>query len=165
MKRTWMTLMAVALTLTFVGCAGPEQKMGRGLNNVTEFARLGEIRRSMEQTTLWDGPNAGYTTGFLRGFHRSLARTGIGIYEVVTAPFPPYGPVLSDTQGLYPDPSIKTRKYPWGGLRLPEQPVYPESYQPGFISGSLLNTDTSLGFSGGDVLPMVPGSRFHIFDN
>jgi putative exosortase-associated protein (TIGR04073 family) len=158
-------LLAGTLTLTMAGCAGPEQKMGRGLNNLTEFTRLGDIRRSMEQTALWDGPSAGYTTGFLRGFNRSLARTGIGIYEVVTAPIPPYGPVLSDTEGLYPDPSIKTRNYPWGGLALPERPVFPASYEPGFISGSLFNTDTYLGFSGGDVAPMVPGSRFHIFDN
>ena len=28
------------------GCAGPEQKLGRGVNNMTEITRLGELRRS-----------------------------------------------------------------------------------------------------------------------
>jgi len=28
-----------------------------------------------------------------------------------------------------------------------------------------LQPDTALGFSGGDLAPMIPGSRFRIFDN
>jgi hypothetical protein len=43
--------------------------------------------------------------------------------------------------------------------------VYPDSYKPRLLSDSTFDTDTSLGFSGGDVMPFVPGSRFHIFDN
>jgi hypothetical protein len=27
-----------------------------------------------------------------------------------------------------------------------------------------MSPDTSLGFSGGDIIPFIPGSRFHIFD-
>src|SRR6478609_3946999 len=62
----------IAASLTVIGifssgCAGPEQKFGRGVNNVTEFARMGEIRRSMEQTALWDSPEQAYTLGFMRG--------------------------------------------------------------------------------------------------
>jgi len=45
------------------GCAGPEKKLGRGLNNITEFVRLGEIQRSIEQTALWEGPRTAFTTG------------------------------------------------------------------------------------------------------
>jgi len=156
---------AAALALTLAGCAGPEQKLGRGINNLTEFVRGGEIRRSMEQTALWDGTDAAYTTGFIRGFNRSLARTGIGLYEIVTAPFPPYGPLFTSTNRIYPDFTVKNRNYPWGGMVLPEQPVYPAAYKPAILSDSIFATDTSLGFSGGDVAPMVPGSRFHIFDN
>ena len=163
--RISQTITAAALALTLAGCAGPEQKFGRGINNLTEFARGGEIRRSMEQTALWDGTDAAYTTGFIRGFNRSLARTGIGLYEVVTAPFPPYGPLFTSTNRLYPDFTVKNRNYPWGGMVLPEQPVYPAAYKPAILSDSIFATDTSLGFSGGDVAPMVPGSRFHIFDN
>ena len=80
-----LSLFAVS-TLIFAGCAGPEHKFGRGMNNVTEVVRMGEIRRSMEQTAIWDGPEAAYTTGFIRGLNRTVARTGIGLYEIVTFP-------------------------------------------------------------------------------
>ena len=33
------------------------------------------------------------------------------------------------------------------------------------VSDSIFDTDTSLGFSGGDVFPFVQGSRFRVFDN
>ncbi len=164
--RSSVYLLAVAvLAITVAGCAGPEKKFGRGLNNLTELARGGEIRRSMEQTALWDGTDAAYTTGFIRGFNRSLARTAIGAYEVVTCPLPPYGPLLTSTNRIYPDFSIRNTKYPWGGMVLPENPVYPENYTPSLLSDSIFATDTSLGFSGGDVMPFVVGSRFRIFDN
>ena len=153
---------AVALT---AGCAGPEKKLGRGMLNMTEFARGGEIRRSMEQTTLWENTESAYTTGFIRGFNRSLARTAIGIYEVVTFPIPSYDPILTSTNRIYPDPNVRNRKFPFGGMVLSEYPTYPDSNRPQVLSDSLFDTDTALGFSGGDVAPMIQGSRFHIFDN
>lgn len=160
-RSVLVLLCAVALA----GCAGPERKFGRGLNNVTEFTRGGEIRRSMEQTALWDGTQAAYTTGLIRGINRSLVRTAIGAYEVVTAPFPPYDPLLTSTNRIYPDFSVRNTKYPWGGMVLPENPVYPANYTPSLISDAMFDTGTSLGFSGGDVAPFVMGSRFRIFDN
>lgn len=163
--RIAVKLSAVLLTVVISGCAGPEQKFGRGIRNVTEFGRGGEIHRSVEQTALWDGPEAGYTTGFIRGFNRSLARTAVGAYEIVTSPFPPYGPVFTPKNRVYPDVNVRNRKYPWGGMMLPENPVTAASYRPGLVSDSIFSTDTSLGFTGGDVLPVVPGSRFRIFDN
>jgi len=163
--RISLSLLALIAMLALTGCAGPERKLGRGINNFTELIRGGEIRRSMEQTALWEGPDVAYTTGFIRGFHRSLARTVIGAYEVVTAPFPPYEPLLTSTTPLYPDFTVRNRSYPWGGMVLPENPVYPDAYRPGILSDSIFSTDTSLGFSGGDVAPFVPGSRFRIFDN
>jgi len=145
MRKTLPYLAVLAITGTLVtGCANTEQKFGRGMSNIFEVARLGEMRRTMEQTALFDSPEAAYTTGFIKGLNRTLARTGIGVYEVVTAPFPPYGPVATD----YLSPG----------------PVYPDNYRPNIIEGSTFATDTNLGFSGGDVLPMVPGSRFRIFD-
>lgn len=130
-----------AITLLAVGCAGPERKLGRGINNVTEFARMGEIRRSVEQTALWEGADSAYTTGFIRGFNRSVARSAVGVYEIVTFPFPSYDPYF-----------------------LPENPVYPDSYKPKLLADPTFETDSALGFSGGDIAPMVPGSRFRIFD-
>jgi putative exosortase-associated protein (TIGR04073 family) len=162
--RIAVSLLAVIIVAALTGCAGPENKFGRGLNNMTALVSGGDIRRSMEQTALWDDPNRAPTTGFVRGFNRAMARTGIGIYEVVTFPLPPYGPLLVPEHNLYPDHSIKTvGRQDWGGLRLPEGPVYPASYKPGLRDNTFMSTDSALGFGGGEVAPMVPGSRFKIF--
>src|SRR5207302_10151555 len=102
--RNSITFLATATVLALFasGCASTdqgfsfEQKFGRGLRNVTEFVRCGEIRRSMEHTALLDGPDMAYTTGFIHGFNRSLARTAIGIYVLVNVPFPPRDHVCYD---------------------------------------------------------------------
>lgn len=138
---------AIAASLLAVGCAGPERKLGRGLNNMTEFARGGELNRSIEQSAVFDGPEVGYTTGFIHGVDRSVKRTFVGIYEVLTFPIPnhlgkDYGPVM-----------------------LPENPVYPDSYRPNMIADTIVSPDAALGFGGGDIAPFSPGSRFRIFDN
>jgi putative exosortase-associated protein (TIGR04073 family) len=163
--RAALFCVSVALVVIVCGCAGPERKLGRGMYNIQEFVRGGEVRRSMEQTALWEGADAAYTTGLIRGFHRSLARTVVGAFEIATAPFPPYGPLLTSTNYIYPDFTVRNKTYPWGGIVLPEYPVYPDAYKPGILSDSIFATDTALGFSGGDVLPFVPASRFKIFDN
>ena len=139
-----LTLTALAAFFTS-GCAGPEEKFGRGMRNTWEVVRMGEMRRSIEQTAVFDSPDMGYTTGFMRGLNRSIVRTGVGVYEIVTAPIPPYHPVL--TRYISPEPSG------------------PESYHAGRISTELFDTDTYMGFSGGDVAPFIPGSRFRVFDN
>ena len=41
----------------------------------------------------------------------------------------------------------------------------PESYKPSSYSDAMFDTDTYTGFSGGEVAPWIPGSRFKIFDN
>src|SRR5213078_5088993 len=117
MGKSLLLLSAAAgLALFASGCASTdqgfafEQKFGRGLRNATEFARGGEIRRSMEQTGLLDGPDVAYSTGFIRGFNKSLVRTGVGVYEMITAPFPPHDPVFTDYMSV--------------------NPVYPDSYKP-----------------------------------
>lgn len=142
MRKLISSISFAALAISLVGCAGPEYKLGRGINNFTEFPRGGEIRRSMEQSALFRGPDVAYTTGFIHGFNRSLLRTAVGAYEIITAPFPPYEPVM-----------------------FPVNPVYPENYKPNVVSDSIFSTDTHLGFSGGDIAPWSPGSRFSIFDN
>jgi putative exosortase-associated protein (TIGR04073 family) len=161
--RIAVPLFALAAVAALTGCAGPESKFGRGVNNLSEAVRGGEMRRAKEQTGLWDGPGQG-PTGFARGFTRTVTRTGIGLYEVVTFPIPPYRPLLAPQSRLYPDPSIKTRKPNWGGLELPEKPVYPDSYKPGLAAYGLFDTDHSIGFSGGEAAPWIPGSRFTVLD-
>ena len=56
------TALIALITVFSVGCAGPENKLGRGVRNFSEFTRLGEFNRSVEQTALWDGPQLAYTT-------------------------------------------------------------------------------------------------------
>lgn len=145
MRKTFSLLaLAVAVGVLTPGCMNIERKFGRGLNNTFEIVRAGEFRRTVEQTALFDSPDEGYTTGFVRGVNRTLARTGLGIYEVVTAPFPPYEPQFTNY--------------------LAPTPVYPDNYVPGLMEDSLFATDTYFGYSGGDIAPWVPGSRFRVFD-
>ena len=42
--------------------------------------------------------------------------------------------------------------------------MYPDAYRPDIIDDSLFSTDTYMGFSGGDVAPFIPGSRFKVFN-
>jgi len=140
---SFLATLAVAGALTS-GCSSAEKKFGRGMSNMAEFARLGEMRRSIEQTALFEQPGGHYATGFIRGLNRTFARTGIGIYEVVTAPIPPYDPVFTDYLKPYP--------------------VYPDNYAPDVIDDPLFATDSDMGFSGGDIAPWFPGSRFKIFN-
>jgi putative exosortase-associated protein (TIGR04073 family) len=145
MKRSFPILIsAIAFTLLATGCAGPEKKLGRGMANLGEIIRWGECRRSIEQTAVFYSPEEAYTRGFITGLNRTLARTGLGLYEVVTFPIPSYDPVLTDY--------------------LAPNPVYPDNYRPNLAADQNFATDTSLGYSGGDVIPIVPGSRYHIFD-
>ena len=81
------------LALVAVGCAGPEQKLGRGISNTAEIVRGGEFSRSMEQHEYFGGPDNGFSIGFVDGVNHTFARTGLGLYEIVTSPIPPYGPV------------------------------------------------------------------------
>ena len=157
-----MLLVVVAVLLA--GCAGPERKFGRGVSNMTELLQMREMRRSVEQTSLWDGKQSGLMTGVARGFTRTMARTFVGTYEVLTFPIPSFEPVLAMDRPIYPDHAIATKKDPYGGLVLPVRPAYPDSYRPERYSSSLFDTDTHLGFTGGSIAPIIPGSRFHIFD-
>jgi len=145
MRNTLPSLASVLVLCALAsGCANAERKFGRGITNMYEIVRLGEARRTIEQSALFGGPEAGYFTGLVRGMNRSLARTGVGIYEIVTAPFPPYDPCFT--------------------YYLTPKPAYPDNYSPDVMSDSLFATDTNLGFSGGDVAPLIPGSRFRVFD-
>jgi len=144
MRQIIFPIVAVLTALFAAGCAGPEQKLGRGLSNTYEIVRMGELRKSVEENSILQVPGSG-CYGFIHGFDRTIARTGLGIYETVTFPIPSYAPICTKT--FTPDPA------------------YPESYKPGLYSDALFDTDTYTGFSGGDIAPYIPGSRFKVFDN
>src|SRR5438105_12690997 len=146
MRNKLPFLAAIVITSALAtSCANVEKKFGRGMSNMFEIVRGGEFRRTMEQSALYDGPDTAYSTGFVQGVNRTMARTGIGVYEIITAPFPPYDPVYTD--------------------HFAPGPVYPDNYTPNILADSMFSTDTSLGFSGGDVAPMIPGCRFKILDS
>jgi putative exosortase-associated protein (TIGR04073 family) len=144
----FLATLAIVGALTS-GCSSAEKKFGRGVSNMAEIARLGEIRRSVEQTTLFANssaePGAHYTAGFVHGLNKTLARTGLGVFEVVTAPFPPYDPLFTNYLKPYPQ--------------------YPDNYKPDIIDDSLFATDNDMGFSGVSIAPWIPGSRFTIFNS
>lgn len=146
-KKSFAIFPFLAASFLFLGCAGPEQKLGRGVANSVEPFRLGELRRSIEQSAVFGSPDQSRTVGVIHGFDRTLARTGSGLYEVLTFPIP------NHAMGDY------------GPIFRPADPVYPDSYKPNWGLTSTLQPNASLDFSGGDVLPLVPGSRFRIFDN
>lgn len=145
MRHLTYLFAAIALTAGLTGCQGPEQKLSRGLSNTMEVVRWGDMRRSIEQNAVFSSPNVNYSYGFVHGFDQSIKRIGLGLYEVVTFPIPSYKPICTGS--------------------VPATPQYPDSYKPGLISGSTFDTDTFTGFSGGDVAPFIPGSRFTIFEN
>src|SRR6478609_1591440 len=146
MTKSLSFLGAVVLLATLaVGCSGPEKKLGRGFNNIYEPLPLADMRRSIEQNSFAAPGEMNYHNGAVAGLNKTVARTGVGIYEIITFPFPPYGPVFTDY--------------------LTPVPQYPDSYKPGPMADSVFATDTDIGFSGGDVAPFLPGSRFRIFEN
>lgn len=144
MQKT-LVLAAIALATVFIaGCAGPEKKFGRGVTNIVEPVRMGEMQRSFEQQAVFY-PNTGYATGMVKGLNRTLARTGLGAFEILTFPIP--------IPGGY-DPI-------WTNY-LSAAPAHPASYKPGLIATPGLDQDIYLGASGGEVAPFVPGSRFNV---
>lgn len=64
-------------------------KLGRGLANITMGPS--EILDSHYSVLQDEGPTAGFFKGMLvQGVSRMFMDAGMGIYEVVTSPFPPY---------------------------------------------------------------------------
>jgi len=151
MRNAIIFLGVSTLTVMLTGCASQQQKLGTGMGNMFEVVRMGEMRRSIEQTAIFESPEAGYTVGAVRGFSRTIERTGLGVWDTATFLVPyKYDPVSAEISKA---------------CDLKPGAVYPESYRPGLISGSIFDTDTYTGFSGGDIAPFVPGSRFKVFDN
>jgi putative exosortase-associated protein (TIGR04073 family) len=145
MRKLFFLFAAIATVVSLTGCQGPEQKLARGMDNTLEIIRWGDMRRSIEQEAIFSAPNISYSYGAVHGFDQSLKRIGLGVLEVVTFPFPPYKPIFTKS--------------------VPAVPQYPDSYRPGLISGTTFDTDTHTGFSGGDVAPFIPGSRFAVFQD
>ena len=139
LKSLFVLAVAGAATL-LTGCNSMEHKLGRGLANIYEPLRMGEMRRSIEQTYLADGPVVADTYGVVHGFDRTVERTLAGVFDVVTFPIPS-------------DPLI-----------LPVNPVFPDSQKP-MTASSAINSSKYIGIGDQPTSPLFPGNQFDPLDN
>lgn len=65
---------------------GPTRKLGRGLANI--MFGVGEIVYQPMLTNEREGNNAAFSYGIVKGVGRFVARTGYGVWDVLTFPFP-----------------------------------------------------------------------------
>lgn len=73
----------------------PAKKLGRGLVNI--LTGWVELPKNIYQTSAESNPFAGITIGLVKGLGMTVVRTGAGIYDTATFPFPlpqGYKPVL-----------------------------------------------------------------------
>ncbi len=78
-------VMAIATT-TVCFAQDPFTKLGRGVaNTLTGWV---ELPKNIYSTSVEDNAFAGMTLGLAKGAGMTLVRTGAGIYEIATFPFP-----------------------------------------------------------------------------
>lgn len=71
------------------------KKLARGLVNIA--TGWVELPKNIYDTTVEDNLFAGLTVGLVKGVGMTIVRTGAGVYELVTFPFPipeDFAPVL-----------------------------------------------------------------------
>jgi putative exosortase-associated protein (TIGR04073 family) len=96
MIRKIMTLIIVVTMLSATAIAQDRRsKLKRGtINLATGWV---ELPRNIYDTSVEDSRLHAATIGVIRGFGMFMVRTGAGVYEIVTAPFPipdGYKPIL-----------------------------------------------------------------------
>ena len=87
-------LMVFCLT-TACFAQDPAKKLGRGVANI--LTGWVEIPKNVYDTSVEDNIFSGITIGLAKGLGMAVVRTGAGVYETVTFPFPipeDYAPVL-----------------------------------------------------------------------
>ncbi|MBW2270586.1 MAG: exosortase system-associated protein, TIGR04073 family [Deltaproteobacteria bacterium] len=154
-RRPRIARCIVLATLLCVGfaAAAPAQEMtatrkfGRGLAGLT----LGvlELPGNMAQEWRNDGPLSGLTVGFIMGVAKIPARTLIGAYEIVSAPFPlPAG---------YEAPLAP--EFPWGYFQAEPGQVYgfSDRYLSAEMAALKLIPGAEVRRSGGALLVRFPG--------
>ncbi len=91
----YTVVFAALLIATTCFAQDPFTKLGRGVaNTLTGWV---ELPKNIYNTSVADNAFAGWTLGLARGAGMTLVRTGAGLYEIVTFPFPlpqDYKPVL-----------------------------------------------------------------------
>lgn len=80
-------VIALMLSVTTVCFAqDPFTKLGRGVANV--LTGWVELPKNIYNTSVEENAFAGLTVGLARGAGMTIVRTGAGIYEIATFPFP-----------------------------------------------------------------------------
>ncbi len=102
MNKAWargvffcVVISAVLLVSAVCFAQDPFTKLGRGVaNTLTGWV---ELPKNIYNTSVEDNAFSGLTLGLARGVGMSIVRTGGGLYEIVTFPFPlpqDYQPIL-----------------------------------------------------------------------
>lgn len=90
-------LLVILLVIFPVVCYAQEPftKLGRGAANA--LTGWVELPKNVYSTSVENNPFAGLTLGLAKGFGMAIVRTGAGLYEILTFPFPlpeHYKPIL-----------------------------------------------------------------------
>jgi len=91
-----IAILAVAVWSPAASADSPLHKAGRGLAAIT--TPFLEIPGNIKVTTEEHGAPAGWTEGFAMGLGMTVIRPVVGVYELITAPFPApsnYRPILA----------------------------------------------------------------------
>ena len=90
-----VALMMIVSIATTCYAQDPGKKLMRGLANV--LTGWVELPKNIYETSVEDNVFAGLTIGLAKGVGMTIVRTGAGVYETITFPFPipeDYAPVL-----------------------------------------------------------------------
>jgi len=98
MKKLLIVCIAIVTILSIATASyaqDPAKKLGRGVANI--LTGWLEIPKNIYNTSIEANPMVGITVGTAKGIGMSIVRTGAGVYEVFTFPFPlpeDYVPIL-----------------------------------------------------------------------
>ncbi len=97
LRRTVVCIFVLSLLTTATVCFAQDafSKLGRGVaNTLTGWV---ELPKNIHQTSVDENVFSGMTLGLAKGAGMTIVRTGAGIFEVATFPFPlpqDYKPIL-----------------------------------------------------------------------
>lgn len=101
MRKTIKILFVCCVVVSMIGMStqcyaqDPLNKLGRGLANV--LTGWVELPKNVYDTSVEENVLSGLTMGLAKGIGMTIVRTGAGVFETVTFPFPipeDYEPVL-----------------------------------------------------------------------
>ena len=89
MKKAFVICVALVMIIGMATASfaqDPAKKLGRGVANV--LTGWVELPKNIYNTSIEANPLVGITVGTAKGIGMSIVRTGAGVYEIITFPFP-----------------------------------------------------------------------------